>query len=182
MKKILMIALLCAPFLSFSQTKTPDPAKTPTKEGAGAGPGKTANVPKEYTPEVIYGELITFENNGRMSIRMDFGRDVQTNINDKELLAMLENVRETSFTSIPDAINYLASLGFRLINSYNFVNAGRSETHFLFEKRLVKGPGTDNVGGIQRPPANPTPRDPAVRPTDTKPAGKTDSKTDGKKK
>jgi hypothetical protein len=185
MKKFLMIALLSAPFLSFSQNKTTEdtkaPAtdsKTPTTEPAGKGKG----VLKEYNPEVIYGELITFENNGRVSLRMDFGRDLQTNLKDKDLVAQIETLRETSFTNIPDAINYLASQGYRLINSYNFMNGGRSETHFLFEKRIVKGPGSDNVGGIQKPPMNPTPRDPAVRPNDTKPAGKTDSKTDGKKK
>ncbi len=182
MKKILMIALLCTPFLSFSQDKTPDSAKSPAKDGAGATAGKTPAGPKEYTPEVMYGELITFENNGRMSIRMDFGRDLQTNLKDKELIGLIDALRETSFTNIPDAINYLSAQGFRLINSYNFVNSGRTETHFLFEKRLVKAPGTDNIGGVQKPPANPTPRDPAVRPTETKPAGKTDSKADGKKK
>jgi hypothetical protein len=178
MKKILMIALLSAPFLGFSQGKTPETPRTTSTDAAG----KAAAGPKEYTPEVIYGELVAFENNGRMSIRMDFGRDLQTNLKDKETIGMLETLRETSFTNIPDAINYLAAQGFRLINSYNFLNGPKTETHFLFEKRLIKGPGADNVGGIQKPPMNPVPRDPAVRPSDTKPAGKTDTKTDGKKK
>ncbi|MDZ4751535.1 MAG: hypothetical protein SGI87_07980 [Flavobacteriales bacterium] len=170
MKKILIIALMCAPMLSFAQTKTTD---------AAAPSGKsTAALPKEYTPESIFGTLIVFENNARTSIRMDFGRELGVSLKDKDLVLQIETLRETQFLSIPDAINFLSSQGYRLVNSFNFTNNGKIETHFLFEKRVTKAPGTGEVGGVQRPPANPAPRDPAARPNPGAPA---DTKTKEKK-
>lgn len=156
MKKILLTALVCAPFMLMAQAKpattTTPPAKDPNQ--------KTMS----YTPEAIYSELIISENaNKTTNIRFDFGRDVMDLLTDKDLIAHLTELRTMLFTTVADALNYCISKGWKLVTTYQINTSNIHETRLVLEKRITKKPGMEPAGGMQRPNSG----QPPVRPTDS---------------
>ncbi|MBL7941299.1 MAG: hypothetical protein JNM00_00945 [Flavobacteriales bacterium] len=154
MKKLLLTALICAPVIFQAQTK---PAVTP----AAKDPAQKES--PRYNVETMYSELIIAENQNKISLRLDFGQDLMTNLTDKESIAQIEQMRTMQFTSVADVLNYAASAGWKMTNSYSLNRATGSETHIVLEKRLMRKPGADGKGGVQPPVERPV-ADPAARP------------------
>jgi hypothetical protein len=158
MKKLMILALAAMPFLASAQDKPATTAAAKPQESKFA----VAN------PETIFLELV-IENNamGGSLIRVDFGRDLLASIQDKELAKQLSELRTANFTNVPDAMNYLASIGFKYSSTYpTFDKDNKTQTHLVFEKRLPRKPNGEG---------QPKPNRPEVKPADIKP-GATDQK------
>lgn len=128
MKNVLMLALVIAPMLGFSQTKEqPKDSKVENKFAI-------------VNPEIIYLELIIGTNSvGAQTIRVDFGREIMNTMNDKDVAKQLAEMRSLAFPTVPDAMNYLASLGYRFQQNYQtFDKEGKVDTHIVYEKRMAK--------------------------------------------
>jgi hypothetical protein len=113
--------------------------------GATTAPKQTDNKFAIENPEVIYVELVASSTNsaGALTIKADFGREILSALTDKELAKQLTELRTTAFPSMPDAMNYLASQGYKLQQNYEVHDKdGKPETHFVFEKRLPRKPAT----------------------------------------
>ncbi len=183
MKKILILALAAMPFFAIAQDKT--------TTGTAATPAKTSdNKFAIESPEVIFVELIAGTNSaGAQTIKADFGREIISALTDKELTKQLTELRTMTFPSMPDALNYMSSLGYKFQQNYvTHDKDNKTETHFVFEKRLPRKPGADGGVGKPRPerPEGNRPPDTQVNPNEkptTKPGDKTpQSKPADKKK
>ncbi|MEY3398576.1 MAG: hypothetical protein RL220_1170 [Bacteroidota bacterium] len=185
MKKILMLALFCLPIVAFSQdkskdTKTKPETTAPAVDPSGRPAGKGTVPAKQYTLETLYGELISTTIQGRTSIRLDFGRESLVNIKDKTVQGEIEELRNTAYGSVADALNYLGAQGFKVISTYNSSSDDNIEIRFVLEKRLTKGNAPDSAGGVQKAPG--APREPgAPAPAPVRPDPKAPSK-DAKEK
>lgn len=166
MKKLLMIALAALPFFANAQDKG--------TVAATSAPKPNENKFAIENPEVIFVELISSTNSaGAQVIKADFGREILSALSDKELAKQLTELRSTTFPSMPDAMNYLASMGYKLQQNYVVTDKdGKTETHFVYEKRLPRKPA-DGAQGKPRP-ERPTGDKPAtdVKPADKAPAAK----------
>jgi hypothetical protein len=165
MKKLLILALISAPLFGFSQTKPTSTAGSPT------APTKDKEDPESktlvYKPETIYADIvITSVPNRPPSIRMDFGRDVMSNLTDKEIISEITMLKQLPFPTVPDALNFLASKGWHQTTQYTVTTPNGTETRLVVEKKIAKRPG--DPGASQRPAT--------VEPT-TKPADGTTKPT-----
>ena len=132
MKKFVLIALMAMPVLVSAQDKT-----------AAIAP---ANKPQESkfaisNPEIIFLELIISTNPaGAQTIRADFGREILSSLSDKELIKQLAEMRSVVFPTVPDAMNYLTSLGYKFQQNYvTYDKENKPEaTHMVFEKRMPR--------------------------------------------
>lgn len=180
MKKIILMAMIAAPIWAGAQTKASDKSeskgtKTETKEvPAPSDKGKEAPASKATvtSPESIFAEIIVTQNAaGGTVIRLDFGRETTTGIDDKELIEKMRVARELTFQTIPDAMTYMNNIGFKLLSSYNMSVNGKDEVHLILEKRMARKGGQKGEGGPERPGAGAKPsgdeKNPA--PTPTKP-------------
>ena len=159
MKKLIVMALAALPMCAMAQDKGKTSDNAPVKPEVQR-PVTTNN------PESIFIELIVAQTNVGNKIKMDYGRELLSNVNDKELVQTLSDMRNTDFQTMPDAMNYLAVQGFKFVTNYTLKDKdGKDELHIVFEKRMMKKPGSGRPEG--RPDAKPA----EVRP-ETKPASK----------
>ena len=92
-------------------------------------------------PEIMYMELIIGTNPaGVQTIRADYGREILASITDKEMIKQLSEMRSVVFPSVPDAMNYLTSIGFKYQSSYVTYDKEHHHeaTHLIFEKRMAR--------------------------------------------
>lgn len=178
MKKILILALAAMPIFAFAQDK-PTTGNTST-------PAKTSdNKFAIESPEVIFVELISSTNSaGAQVIKADFGREIISALTDKELSKQLTELRTMSFPTMPDALNYMASLGYKFQQNYvTYDKDNKADTHFVFEKRLPRKPGNaDGNVGKPRPErpegnrpnteVNPQEKTPSTKPGEKSPQAK----------
>jgi hypothetical protein len=132
MKKFVMIALMAMPVLAFAQDKT-----TGVTPAAKAQENKFAIA----NPEIIFLELIISTNPaGVQTIRADFGREILASLSDKELIKQLSEMRSLVFPTVPDAMNYLSSLGYKFQQNYvTYDKENKPDaTHMVFEKRMPR--------------------------------------------
>jgi hypothetical protein len=132
MKKFVMIALMAMPVLAFAQDKT-----TGVTPAAKAPENKFAIA----NPEIIFLELIISTNPaGAQTIRADFGREILASLSDKELIKQLSEMRSLVFPTVPDAMNYLSSLGYKFQQNYvTYDKENKPDaTHMVFEKRMPR--------------------------------------------
>ena len=132
MKKFVMIALMAMPVLALSQDKT-----VAVAPAAKAQENKFAIA----NPEIIFLELIIGTNPaGVQTIRADFGREILASLSDKELIKQLSEMRSLVFPTVPDAMNYLSSLGYKFQQNYvTYDKENKPEaTHMVFEKRMAR--------------------------------------------
>jgi len=132
MKKFVMIALMAMPVLAIAQDKTAavTPAAKPQENKFAIA-----------NPEIIYMELIIGVNPaGVQTIRADYGREILATITDKEMIKQLSEMRSLVFPSVPDAMNYLTSIGFKYQSNYvTYDKEHHAEaTHMIFEKRMAR--------------------------------------------
>lgn len=174
MKKLMMILLLAAPVALLAQGTKP---ATPAQPGKPGEPGKEG---ARFVPESVFADIIvvTTNSNGNVNtnIRVDFGKEIYDLLTDKDLLQQITAIRSMNFSSVPDAVNYLNSVGFRFVTNYTTNGSLGTDTHILMEKRIVKR-GQDPSSTPQRPPQGmeqPGTR-PAENPTPQRPSG--DGKT-----
>jgi len=169
MKKLIIYALLAMPLLSQAQDK-----------GTATPANKTSdNKFAIENPESIHLDLVISTNSvGGTVIRADFGKEIATSMTDKETSKQLLELRSIPFPSVPDAMNYLSSISFKYLDTYSTSDKeGKSETHILFEKRMMKKPNS-NATRPERPtegtkPAEFTkPADPAKPKPPTQPREK----------
>jgi hypothetical protein len=168
MKKFVMIALMAMPVLANAQDKT-----------AAVAPAAKSQENRFAiaNPEIIFLELIISTNPaGVQTIRADYGREILAGLSDKELIKQLSEMRSLVFPTVPDAMNYLSSLGYKHQQNYmTYDKEGRPEaTHMVFEKRMPRrqpeakprpeGAKTDE--GV-KPAPTPGPQ-PKVAPKDSK--------------
>lgn len=131
MKKFVIIALMALPVAAFAQDKPGVATAAKTQENKFAIPN----------PEVIFLELIVSTNPaGAQTIRADFGREILAGLSDKELVKQLSEMRSMMFPTVPDAMNYLSSLGYKYQNNYmTYDKENKPEaTHMIFEKRMPR--------------------------------------------
>lgn len=175
MKKIIILAMAAMPFLSNAQDK----GTTGNTSVSKVAENKFAI----ENPEVIFIELVASTNSaGAQVIKADFGREIITGLADKELAKQLGELRTMSFPSMPDAMNYLASLGYKFQQNYTTHDKdGKADTHFVYEKRLPRKQNTES--GITKPrPERPERPDGAKPATDVNPKERTPTVKPGEKK
>ncbi len=156
MKKFVMIALMALPVLASAQDKTAAVAPAAKQQ---------ENKFAITNPEIIFLELIIGTNPaGAQTIRADFGREILASLSDKELIKQLSEMRSMVFPTVPDAMNYLSSLGYKFQQNYvTYDKENKPEaTHMVFEKRMPR----------RSPEAKPRPEgaNPAEEGTKTAPA------------
>jgi len=132
MKKFVIVALMALPTLAFAQDKTGTvaPAAKPQENKFAIA-----------NPEIIFLELIIGTNPaGVQTIRADFGREIIASLSDKELIKQLSEMRSMVFPTVPDAMNYLSSLGYKFQQNYvTYDKENKPEaTHMVFEKRMPR--------------------------------------------
>jgi hypothetical protein len=167
MKKLFIAALLAMPVLVSAQDKgaaVAPASKTPENKFAIAN------------PEVLFVELILSTNPaGVQTIRADFGREILAGLSDKEMIKQLSDMRSTVFPSVPDAMNYLASQGYKFQQNYvTYDKENKPEaTHMVFEKRMPRrqpeGAPRPRPDGVKGEPAKDgdVPTKEGVKPTIT---------------
>jgi len=132
MKKMMIVAMMALPFAASAQDKN----------AAIASPSKAAeNKFAIANPEVIFIELILGTNPaGAQTIRADFGREILAGLSDKELIKQLSEMRSMVFPTVPDAMNYLSSQGYKFQQNYVTYDkeAKPDATHMVFEKRMAR--------------------------------------------
>ena len=132
MKKFVLFALMAMPVLAIGQDKTAavTPAAKPQENKFAIA-----------NPEIIYLELIIGTNPaGVQTIRADYGREILASITDKEMIKQLSEMRSVVFPSVPDAMNYLTSIGFKYQSNYMTYDKEHHHdaTHMIFEKRMAR--------------------------------------------
>jgi hypothetical protein len=158
MKKVILIAFLALPLALSAQTKGAVTSTSPAQK-------EPRNMPPPREAQTVIVELVITENTaGGVSMRFDSGKEQPTYLSDKELVQQLADLRSYAVYSAPDAFNYLNSLGFRYIDSYQLPLSGRSETHLVFQRDLRRG----REGSEAPRPADPT-RQPTNNPRATTP-------------
>jgi hypothetical protein len=146
MKKMMIVAMMALPFAASAQDK-----------GAAIAPAAKApdNKFAIANPEVIFVELILGTNPaGAQTIRADFGREILAGLSDKELIKQLSEMRSMPFPTVPDAMNYLSSMGYKFQQNYvAYDKDGKPEsTHMVFEKRMARR-APDGAPKPMTPPA-----------------------------
>ncbi|MFM2200855.1 MAG: hypothetical protein RL040_55 [Bacteroidota bacterium] len=132
MKNLVMIALLALPVLASAQDK---------KETAAPAAKQQESKFAIANPEIIFLELVISVNPaGVQTIRADFGREILIGLTDKELIKQLTEMRSLVFPTVPDAMNYLSSLGYKFQQNYVTYNKENKPdaTHMVFEKRMPR--------------------------------------------
>jgi hypothetical protein len=136
MKKLLMLALFAAPLFSFAQEKTTTTKKEELSATATTKPDGADNKLTVANPEQIFVELIVMDYKMTNTLRVEFGRDVAQNIQDKEVMEQLMALRKAPFSSVADAMTYFASIGYKYVMDYETSGEPGHETHIVFEKKL----------------------------------------------
>ncbi len=138
MKKLIVLALAAMPFFAVAQEKTTSGA---VSTAAKTGDNKFAI----ENPEIIFIELISSTNSaGVQTIKADFGRELVATLADKELSKQLMELRTMTYPTMPDAMNYFATLGFKFQQNYESRDKeGKIDTHFVYEKRIPRKPTGD---------------------------------------
>jgi hypothetical protein len=132
MKNLVMIALLALPVLASAQDK---------KETAAPAAKQQESKFAIANPEIIFLELVISVNPaGVQTIRADFGREILIGLTDKELIKQLTEMRSLVFPTVPDAMNYLSSLGYKFQQNYvTYDKENKPDaTHMVFEKRMPR--------------------------------------------
>jgi hypothetical protein len=125
MKKMILLLGLLVPAAVWAQTKTP-----------GQEPKKSLPLPIARDAGKLYMQLVLAETtSGSTSIRMDFGRDQLRAISDKDFLTLVEESSSYVVNSVPDAMNYLNSIGFQYVDSYPVSFRDRSETRLISKRK-----------------------------------------------
>jgi hypothetical protein len=158
MKKIILMALIAAPIWASAQTTKPA-EKVTTKPEMKEIPGTPGEMNKTTvkSPESVFAEIIISENPmGGQVIRIDFGRDALAGVEDKEFVQKIKEARELQFTTVPDVLTYMNSMGFKFITSYAMKGNNKvDETHMVLEKRMARkgeaGKGGAAGNGAERP-------------------------------
>ena len=181
------MALIAAPIWAGAQTTKP-------AEKGGTGKPEMKEIPAAPTetgkttvksPESIFSEIIISENPmGGQVIRIDFGRDALAGVEDKEFIQKVKEARELQFSTVPDVLTYMNSIGFKFVTSYSSKGNGKvDETHMVMEKRMARkgdnGKGGPAGNGAERP-ERPEPSKPSTGTGDKKPAP-SPVKSEGKK-
>lgn len=172
MRKLICIALAALPLMMNAQ-ETPAATEKPNRPAPG-----------EMRPgggETIYSELVISKApNGDNAIRADFGKDVISGLTDKETLKQVGELRSSNFTNVPDALNKMATAGFRYQQNYTVQDKeGRNEVHMVFEKRVISrtdGGAKPNASAKPSPDAKPGKETPKLTPAPAKDAGKAKEK------
>jgi hypothetical protein len=181
MKKLLIAALISAPLVGFTQGKTPTTPPATGKESPAATKEDPESKALVYKPENLYADIvITSIPNRGLSVRMDFGRDLVVNLEDKELIAEITMLKQIPFPTIPDALNYLSSKGWHQVTQYTVTTQSGTETRLVVEKRISKRFGDTGTSSPQRPPI--VAKEPPVKPADggTKPPARDGQKPEKK--
>lgn len=181
MKKVLFILLAIAPFAMTAQTKIAPANDQASKEIQMRNAQREAAGKGNIDGESMFCELILSDNGvGGLAIRFDFGQESIKGSDDKEFIDALGKAREQKFSNVPDAMVYLNKMGFRFLTSY--VNTvGKSETHMVFEKKIVKRGNRPGDSGLSKPSVEQKPVTDDSKTGGSKPApAKTDQKS-GKK-
>jgi len=151
MKKVVLIAFLALPVALNAQTKGAVTATPPAQK-------ENRNMPPPKEAQTVIVELVITENTaGGVSMRFDAGKEQPSYFQDKELVQQLSDMRGYGVYSAPDAFNYLNSLGFRYIDSYQLPLSGRSETHLIFQRdirRSREGADATKPAETTRQPTN----------------------------
>lgn len=177
MKKLMFLAMMAAPVVTFAQEKKDGKEadkKVSVQQNAGQGEDFQKSGLNVGASESMFMELILTESQNGTLIRADFGREILSNCQDKELVGALTEFRTLQLTNVPDAMAHLNSLGFKLTNSYETHRGDKTDTHLVFEKRNnSKRPGQEGqtrpAVNTQQRPVNPPA--PAPAPADGKGKG-----------
>ena len=96
----------------------------------------------------IYLSMALTENQGRVSVKLDFGKTISGIVTDKMILVEIEELSKMRFNSVIEAMNTLASYGWELEESYTFETRTGALTFIVFAKevdrlkRATVGPST----------------------------------------
>ena len=88
------------------------------------------------------------ENQGRVSVKLDFGKTISEIVTDKMILVEIEELNRMRFDSVIEAMNTLASYGWELEESYTIETRTGALTYIVFAKevdrlkRYSTGPAT----------------------------------------
>ena len=112
----------------------------------------------------------------------DFGREILASVTDKELIKQLSDMRSLVFPTVPDAMNYLSSIGYKFQQNYvTYDKEGKPDaTHMVFEKRMPRRmpDGKPRPEGVRAVEGEITKEGPALAPV---PQPKTPTKENKKK-
>ncbi len=170
MKKLFVLAIAALPLFAVAQDKK-ETGAAPVPAAATKGNEK----PMVTNPESIFIELVVSQGPTGTVIKSDIGRDMVSTLGDKELVKQLSEVRTMTFANMPDAFNYLASIGFKYISTYTtYDKDNKMDSHLIFEKRLNKRPTADGGARPAKPERPAAEVKPAAetKPVDKKPAPK----------
>jgi hypothetical protein len=188
MKKVLIIALALAPIFGFAQRTSGDSGVTSRDAARAAGdtrtaadartadPGRSAAAPNVDLP-IYYGEIIATEQQGRMSVRLNFEANTRMLIADKDVRNQVEELSKTRFESVLEVLNTCSAMGWKLVSTYESEGRNGKVQFFVIGKpTLMTMPPTGDKKEMldkQRATGTATPETtPATGgKTDPKPAG-----------
>jgi hypothetical protein len=133
MKKIFLLMMLLVPVLGFSQRDAQ---------------GGLSKEEQQKSSAEIYLSMALTENQGRVSVKLDFGKTISEIVTDKMILVEIEELSKMRFDSVIEAMNTLASYGWELEESYSIETRTGALTFIVFAKevdrlkRAAVGPST----------------------------------------
>jgi hypothetical protein len=168
MKKLVVLAMAALPMFAMAQEKEKTNATPPAKPEIQRP--NSAN-----GPESIFIELIITQTSVGNKIKADFGRELMSSLNDKELVQTLSDLRNADYATMPDAMNALAMQGFKFVTNYSVKDKdNKEEVHMVFEKRLMRKPNAGSGKPEGKPEGRPDAK-PVTQP-ESKPAAKPSEK------
>jgi len=113
--------MLLVPVLGFSQ-----------RDAQG---GLSKEEQKKSSAEIYLSMSLT-ENQGRVSVKLDFGKIISEIVTDKIILLEIEELSRMRFDSVIEAMNSLASYGWELEESYTIETRTGALTYIIFSKEV----------------------------------------------
>lgn len=141
MKRLILIALVCAPMMMLAQDR----------EGGAVKPGaKNGTEIDVKSNRYIYAEIVVTSGTGVSSSRINFGDNFKTLLADKNDIVQMEALKAKRYPSSIDALNAMNSEGFKVVSSYTTDSRQGTEAHIIMEKvNVAKGtaPGRPQRSG-----------------------------------
>lgn len=121
MKKIFLLMMLLAPISIFAQ-----------KDAQG---GLYKDDTSRNNSE-IYLTMSLNENQGQVNVKLDFGKVITEVVTDKMLLLEIEELRKMRFEGVVEAMNTLASYGWKIEETYTVETRTGALTFIVFAKEV----------------------------------------------
>ena len=140
MKRLILIALVCAPMMMMAQDR----------DGGATKPGAQNGTELDLTANrYVYAEIVMTAGAGVTSARIEFGNNYKEILADKSAVVKMEALKAKRYTSAIDALNAMNSAGFKVVSSFTLDTRQGTEAHLIMEKPNLPQGSTKPVRNVR---------------------------------